>query len=91
MTASSFRSIAPTMVTPDRLDRRSAIKGITLGAGAVVLEPFLRGLAAEAAGQAAPPRIIFFLENNGFWSHHIRPKAQNAKGDNTVDLSLKDL
>lgn len=89
--SSAFRSIRPTMVTPDMLDRRSVIKGISLGAGATVLQPFLQGLAAEAAGQAAPPRIIFFLENNGFWSHHIRPKDKESKGDTTIDAPLKDL
>jgi hypothetical protein len=88
---SSFRSIRPTMVTPDRLDRRSVIKGISLGAGATVLQPFLQGLAAEAAGQAAPPRIIFFIENNGLWTHHLRPKGPDSKGDQTIDLPLKDL
>ncbi len=34
-------------VTPDQLDRRTALKGVTLGAGAVVLRPFLNALAAE--------------------------------------------
>jgi hypothetical protein len=32
------------MITPDQLDRRSALKGITLGAGAVVLQPFLNAM-----------------------------------------------
>ena len=31
-------------------DRRPRLKGISLGAGAVVLQPFLNALAAEAAG-----------------------------------------
>ena len=34
------------------IDRRSLLKGVTLGAGAVVLQPVLRSLAAEAAGEA---------------------------------------
>ncbi len=41
-----------TMLTPDQLDRRSVLKGIALGAGAIALQPFLNALASEAAGQA---------------------------------------
>jgi hypothetical protein len=43
---------ALNMVTPDHLDRRTCLKGISLGAGAVVLQPFLNALAAEASGDA---------------------------------------
>lgn len=53
------------MVTPNQLDRRSVLKGITLGAGAVLLQPFLKALKAEAAGQAPPLRIIFLMQGNG--------------------------
>ena len=77
-TAPLFARI-PRMVTPDRIDRRSVIKGISLGAGATVLQPFLQGLAAEAAGQAAPPRIIFLIENNGLWKWHLRPAGPEAE------------
>lgn len=88
----SFHSIAPSMVTPDRLDRRSVLKGITLGASATVLQPFLQGLAADAAGKAAPPRIIFFIENNGLWTHHLRPKGDvDDKAGKGFDRPLKDL
>lgn len=41
------------VVTPAQLDRRTALKGVTLGAGAVVLQPFLNAMAAEARGEAA--------------------------------------
>ena len=43
------------------LDRRSALKGVTLGAGAAVLQPFVNALGAEAAGIAPPQRFIFLL------------------------------
>ncbi len=76
-------------------DRRTLIKGIALGAGAAFLRPFLDGLAAEAAGEAPPPRFIFMFENNGLWAHHVRPKNLGAKGDEKgeklVDLPLADL
>ena len=80
------------MATPDQLDRRSVLKGITLGTGAVVLQPFLNALAAEASGQAPPPRIVFLFESNGLWPYHIQPKGVVAgKGDRLIDLPLKGL
>jgi hypothetical protein len=71
---------ALNMVTPDQIDRRSALKGVTLGAGAVVLQPFLNALAAEARGEAPPPRIFFLIEANGLWEHHIRPQTLGKAG-----------
>lgn len=68
------------MLTPDQLDRRSVLKGITLGAGAVVLQPFLNALAAEARGEASPPRLVFVVEANGLWDHHIRPQTLGKAG-----------
>ena len=85
---------APKMVTPDQLDRRTALKGITLGAGAVVLQPFLNALAAEARAEAPPPRIVFVIEANGLWEHHIRPQTLGKPGmwnsplDKLVDAPL---
>ena len=69
-----------TMLTPNQLDRRTALKGISLGAGAVVLQPFLNALAAEARGEAPPPRIVFVFESNGLWESHIRPKELGKAG-----------
>ncbi len=80
------------VVTPDQLDRRTALKGVTLGAGAVVLQPFLQRLAAEEAGQAPPKRFIFFLESNGLYPYHVQPKGvERGKGDRLIDLPLADL
>ena len=80
------------VVTPDQLDRRKALKGVTLGAGAVVLQPFLQRLAAEEAGQAPPKRFIFFLESNGLYPYHVQPKGvERGKGDRLIDLPLADL
>ncbi len=70
----------PKMVTPDQLDRRATLKGVTLGAGAVVLQPFLKALAAEARGEAPPPRLVFVVEANGLWESHVRPKDLGADG-----------
>ena len=80
------------MVTPNQVTRRNALKGITLGAGAVFLQPFLNALKAEAAGQAPPQRIIFLVEANGLWPYHIQPKGvESGKGDQLIDMSLKGL
>ena len=88
----SISTNAPKVVTPDLLDRRTALKGVTLGAGAVVLQPFLGRLAAEARGESPPLRIIFVMQGNGLWPHHIQPKGANVgKGDRLVDLPLADL
>ncbi len=79
------------MITPDQLDRRCVLKGITLGAGAVVLQPFLNALAAEAAGEAPPPRVVFVIESNGLWPYHLRPKSLDVKkGDQWLEASLAD-
>ena len=82
------------MVTPNQVTRRNALKGITLGAGAVALQPFLNALAAEARGEAPPRRIVFVVEANGLWEHHIRPQTLGKSGgwnsaeDKTVDAPL---
>lgn len=80
------------MLTPDRLDRRAILNGVTLGAGAVVLQPFLNALAAEARGEAPPPRIIFVMQGNGLWPHHIQPTSvDRKKSDKLIDLPLSEL
>jgi len=82
------------MVTPNLITRRSCLKGITLGAGAVVLQPFLNALAAEARGEAPPPRLVFVVEANGLWESHIRPQTlgkaggSNSPVDKLVDEPL---
>lgn len=80
------------------IDRRSLLKGVTLGAGAFVLQPVLRSLAAEAAGKAAPRRIVFFIEGNGMSPDHIqplgleRPEKGSDKliGDSLANYKLPD-
>ena len=80
------------MVTPDQLDRRTVLKGVTLGAGAILLQPFLQRLAAEARGEAPPKRVVFFMESNGLYPYHVQPKGvEVGKGDRLIDLPLADL
>ena len=80
------------MLTPNDLDRRTCLKGISLGAGAVVLQPFLNALAAEARGETPPLRVIFLMQGNGLWPHHVQPKGVDRhKADRLIDLPLADL
>lgn len=91
----TIANAALKMITPDQLDRRTVLKGVTLGAGAVVLQPFLNALAAEARGEAPPPRLVFVVEANGLWDYHIRPQTLGKAGvggrsplDKLVDAPL---
>ncbi len=80
------------MFTPDQLDRRTVLKGVTLGAGAVLLQPFLQRVAAEARGEAPPPRIIFVMQGNGLWPAHIQPKGiDKNKASQLVDRPMAEL
>ena len=73
------------ILNPNLITRRSCLKGITLGAGAVVLQPFLNGLAADARGDAPPPRIVFVIEGNGLYARHIQPTdAVTPREGNTL-------
>ena len=54
-------------VTRGQLDRRTVLKGVTLGAGGLLFEPLLQKVAAQAAGRpTAPKRVIFLVFDNGF-------------------------
>ncbi len=49
------------------LNRRDALKGLSLGTGSMVLSPIVSRLMAQAAGiQAQPRRFVFVIESNGF-------------------------
>lgn len=72
-------------------NRRSFLKGVTLGAGAIVLQPVLQRLAAQAAGAEAPRRIVFFIEGNGMNPDHVQPKGlerMGAQASKLTDVSL---
>lgn len=80
------------MLDPTKLlDRRNVLKGVSLGAGAVVLQPFLSRLAAEAKGEAPPPRVVFLMQGNGLWPHHIQPKGIDPKSKGLIDRKMADL
>lgn len=81
------------------MTRRTAIKGLTLGAGASLLDPLLMRLTAQAAGglNAVPQRFVFVLQSNGINPNHIIPvglptrrDAELFKNDQTEETSLVD-
>lgn len=82
------------------MDRRDALKGISLGAGSMLLTPVLSRLTAQAAGvQEQPKRFVFVVESNGFTpqqaapvdyvrkSRHQRPLGGSSE---MADFSLAD-
>ena len=69
-----------------RVDRRTMLRGMSLGAGAVLLSPILRELEAHAAGSAErPKRFVFMLQSQGLQSWAVRPKEVVRKDTIGVD------
>ena len=81
------------------IHRREALKGISLGAGSLVLAPILARLEAQAAGTAKQPRrFVFVVESNGVRPEQIAPvevkrdsRPERPGGPSElIDLSLKE-
>lgn len=70
-----------------RLPRRTFFRGATLGAGTVLLAPFLQRL--RAAPGTRPRRVVLVLEGNGLNPLHIQPptipRAKNPYGQTNND------
>ncbi len=81
-----------------KLTRRTALKGLSLGAGASLLQPLLAQIVAQAADGAAPKqRFVFVLQSNGINPNHIIPVGETLRKSNdpfpnseTIELSLAD-
>ncbi|MSR53534.1 MAG: DUF1552 domain-containing protein [Gemmataceae bacterium] len=74
-------------------DRRTFMKGVSLGASATVLAPILTQLRAHAAGdaKATPKRVVFVIESNGLIPSHVQPTGLNRPkngSDKLIDESL---
>ncbi len=79
--------------------RRDVLKGLTLGAGGLVLAPILSRLEARAAGRAVTAkRFVFVVESNGVPPQQLAPSGVTRKpraqrpGDGPetlVDLPLR--
>ncbi|QDU92438.1 DUF1552 domain-containing protein [Lignipirellula cremea] len=80
------------------MDRRNALKNLSLGAGALVLSPILSRLQAQAAGLPTPKRFVFVVESNGVRPEQIcpvgvkrKPRDQRPGGPTElIDLPLAD-
>ena len=60
--------------------RRTALKGLTLGAGGVVLSPAIAKLKAEADGRIpAAKRFVFVVESNGVRPEQLAPSGVTRK------------
>ncbi|QDU92683.1 DUF1552 domain-containing protein [Lignipirellula cremea] len=58
------------------ITRRGFGKGLSLGAGGLLLSPLVSRLESEAAGLSqGQPRFVFLVEGNGLWPHHIQPEG----------------
>jgi len=82
------------------MHRRDVLKGVTLGAGGVLLSPLLSKLQAFASGTAATPkRFVFVVESNGARPEQLAPsgvrrnprpqQAMNGPAE-LVDMPLAD-
>ena len=64
--------------------RRNFLKGLSLGAGGLVLNPVLNQIRAEAAGVSkTPPRFVFVVEGNGLPPDQVCPEGIKYVGEET--------
>jgi len=70
------------------LNRRTALKGISLGSGAVALSPFIKRIAA-AEGAPPPKRFVFVVKSSGLQGDYLNPEGLKHRGDVLVDESLE--
>lgn len=74
------------------LHRRQLLKGVSLGAGSIVLSPLLRTAAAQADGSyTVPKRVVFVLFDNGFHEIGAQPEGVSLAGDTTRQRPLEPL
>ena len=55
--------------------RRQLLKGLSLGAGSILLSPMIKRVLANAEGQTCPPRFVFVLQSNGFDAVQACPES----------------
>jgi hypothetical protein len=74
-------------------DRRTLLKGATLGAGGLLFAPLLQKVAAAAEGKvAAPKRVIFLVFDNGFREiDGTLPEGVPLESDKLRQIPLKGL
>lgn len=78
------------------LTRRDALKGLSLGAGGLLISPILRQIEAQAAGNSELPlRFVFVVEGNGLPPQQIQPVGlarakRNEDRNRVVQQSLAE-
>jgi len=82
------------------MNRREVLKGVTLGAGGLLLSPVLAKMQAFAAGQVVTPRrFVFVVESNGVRPEQMAPSGVQRRAREQrplngpaelVDVSLAD-
>lgn len=70
------------------INRRTALKGISLGSGAVALSPFIKRISA-AEGAQTPKRFVFVVKSSGLQGDYLNPEGLKHRGDALVDESLE--
>lgn len=78
------------MLSRDQIERRSLLKGVSLGAGGILLAPLAQKISAAAEGRATKPRrVIFFLFDNGFKDDGAAVIGTDLVSDQTRQFSLE--
>ena len=74
------------------ITRRKLLKGVSAGAGGLLLAPLLQKIAAAAEGNVTPPkRVIFFVFDNGFQDDGAVPLDTPLACDTMRQFPLKGL
>ncbi len=72
--------------------RRHILKGVSLGAGSVVLSSVTERIESAESGKPVPKRFVFVLQSNGFQPWGAQPKGierlMRGGPDKVVDLPL---
>ena len=51
------------------------LKGLSLGAGSMLLSPMIQRVMANAEGVKTPPRFVFVIQSNGFVAVQACPES----------------
>ena len=72
----------------NKINRRSLLKGVTLGSGAIALSPFIKSLSA-ADQQQIPKRFVFVVKSSGLQGDYLNPDGLTHRGETLVDTTLE--
>jgi len=72
----------------NKINRRSVLKGVTLGSGALALSPFIKSISAADQKQA-PKRFVFVVKSSGLQGDFLNPDGLTHRGETLVDETLQ--